>query len=88
MAFRSDIDLSKLHRNRIMDEEISYGLSWRYNRMLNSHKSVNTNLDNNVKNRSNHNDKNNNPRVKGSSSLSNDNFDILPPHREKSGTWP
>lgn len=80
MAFRSDIDLSKLHKNKL-DQEMSYGLSWHYNRMLLAQQSS---LERNKKN---NNDDNNNLYTKASE-LNDDLFNCLMPHRGKSGTWP
>ena len=79
MAFRSDIDLSKLHKNKL-DQEMSYGLSWHYNRMLLSQQ---RSLEKNKMN----NDDNNNLYTKASE-LNDDLFNCLMPHRGKSGTWP
>lgn len=85
MAFRSDIDLSKLHKSK-MDQEMSYGLSWHYNRMLLSQQQYNTKKDlEKVKNSKN--DVNNNFHTKAPE-LSDDLFSNLMPHRGKSGTWP
>jgi hypothetical protein len=80
MAFRSDIDLSKLHKNKL-DQEMSYGLSWHYNRMLLSQQSSLN------RNKTKNNDDNNNLYTKASE-LNDDLFNCLMPHRGKSGTWP
>lgn len=87
MAFRSDIDLSKLHKSK-MDQEMSYGLSWHYNRMLLSQQYQQDLHEKATKNSSKKkNDVNNNFHTKAYD-LTNDLFDCLMPHRGKSGTWP
>jgi hypothetical protein len=87
MAFRSDIDLSKLHKSK-MDQEMSYGLSWHYNRMLmQQQQEYKADLERIKNNKLKSNDVNNNFNTKATE-MSDDLFNCLMPHRGKSGTWP
>lgn len=90
MAFRSDIDLSKLHKSK-MDQEMSYGLSWHYNRMLLSQlqqqQRYNAKKDLESKSSKKSNDFNNNFHTKAPE-FDDDLLNCLMPHRGKSGTWP
>lgn len=87
MAFRSDIDLSKLHKSK-MDQEMSYGLSWHYNRMLMQQEyNAKVDLERSKNNKNKSNDVNNNFHTKATE-LNDDLFNCLMPHRGKSGTWP
>jgi hypothetical protein len=87
MAYRSDIDLSTLHKANI-DEEVSYKLSWHFSNKTNQ-QCTKTNFDN-FRSRScsssNSNDINNNFYTKVSNL--NAQFNSTSIHRGKSGTWP
>lgn len=83
--YRSDTDLSTYNKLNL-DEEVSYELSWHFNKMLHAQKCVKSNFEN-YKSHTNSNDINNNFYAKVSKT-SNDHFNSSSAHRTKSGTWP